>query len=399
MTSSPEINIFLFDIDGVLLYPGGYRVALERTINYCSQAMGWGNCAPEENTTSIFEAHGITNEWDMSAICLAGLFSAAWHESPSMQFPSSVPAALAMVRENAIPTQKVDYAHLAREISNEMRPSEHPALAAPRVFSRYSSVLSSNGGRTSFVALLDEILLTTRDMHRSYTTPVFQNYALGSVHYRQIYGLDPIFEVPSMIEQHDRIVLLEENRDRLISAVRGGLLKAVLYTARPSMPPLNVLDPRHYYSPEAEMAASLAKLSELPLVGFGDMQWLARGSGIDPDSYVKPSPVHAIAAIGAALVEDQMNLMLASEFLAQSGRCRPPLNGLKGKHFHVTVFEDSATSIQSVQQAGEILTSAGIPAKISSYGIATHSEKRMRLVEIGARVFDDVNVALDGLLP
>ena len=84
-------SVYLLDVDGVLLYPGGYREALRRTINYFSSAMGWGDCSLKDETALIFEAHGITNEWDMSAICLASLFVEAWKYVPGIRLPELVP--------------------------------------------------------------------------------------------------------------------------------------------------------------------------------------------------------------------------------------------------------------------------------------------------------------------
>lgn len=392
------MDIFLFDIDGVLLYPGGYRAALASTVNQFSQAMGWGNCAPEEHVTSVFEAYGITSEWDITAICLSGLFNAAWQQSHTVHWPTSVPQALDAVRVQGIPAQSVDYAQIARNIAAEMHPGEYPSLAAPRVFARELDSYADKVCTQSITELLDEILLTTRDIHRSHTLSVFQTYLLGSELYRQTYGLEPIFVSPSMIMKYDELLLSLKNRERILTAVRAGVIKAVLYTARPSLPP-NVEDPNHYYSSEAEMAASLAGLVDLPLVGLGSMQWLARDSDLEPDSYVKPSPVHAIAAIGTAASDVDPALMRAAHSLGQDGKFMHPILGLKGENIHVRVFEDSAHSIQAVQHAVDILINVGIPAKFTAYGIARHSEKRSTLVASGARVFDDVNAALVNLLP
>ena len=129
------------------------------------------------------------------------------------------------------------------------------------------------------------------------------------------------------------------------------------------------------------------------------MQWLARDLDLEADTYVKPSPVHAIASIGAAASDVNPALMRAAHSLGQNGKFIHPLLGLKGKNIHVRVFEDSAHSIQAVQHAVEILIQVGVPAKFTAYGIAKHSEKRSVLAESGARVFDDVNAALVDLLP
>ncbi|MDP7346455.1 MAG: hypothetical protein QF690_05345, partial [Anaerolineales bacterium] len=219
-------NVYLLDVDGVLLHPGGYREALNRTINHFSQAMGWGDCAPEDATALVFEANGIINEWDMSAICLAALFGAAWQHDPGLQLPRSVPAALALVRGRGVPPQRVDFAQTARNVAAEMRPGEYPALAAPRAFSCALNSSPRGAGRAALTALLDEILLTTRDIHRSHTLPVFQTLVLGSAVFEQTYSLAPPFETASTIEENDRPLISRDNRQRLLRATGSGEIKA-----------------------------------------------------------------------------------------------------------------------------------------------------------------------------
>ena len=170
-------SIYLLDVDGVLLHPGGYREALKRTINHFSRAMGWGDCAPEDSTALVFEAHGITNEWDMCAICLAALFVAAWQHVSDLQLPRSVPDALAVVQKYGVPPQQVDFAQTARDVSAQMRSGARPALAAPFAFSLALNSSPKSDSRSNLTALLDEIFSTTHDIHRSHTLPVFSTYA------------------------------------------------------------------------------------------------------------------------------------------------------------------------------------------------------------------------------
>ena len=61
-------NLYLLDIDNVLIYPGGYRESFSRTINYFMRAMGWKDSNSHQSAAQVFEAHGITNEWDLSLI-------------------------------------------------------------------------------------------------------------------------------------------------------------------------------------------------------------------------------------------------------------------------------------------------------------------------------------------
>jgi len=387
-------SVYLLDVDGVLLHPGGYREALNRTINHFSQAMGWGDFAPEDATALVFEAQGITSEWDMSAICLAALFAAAWQHDPGLQFLRSVPAALAEVRGHGVPPQPVNFAQIARAVAAEMRPGEYPTLAAPRVFSRALNSSSSGEGRAPLTALLDEILLTARDSHRSRTLLVFQTYALGSAAFEQTYSLAPPFETTSMIVENDRPIISQENRRRLLCAADAGEIKPVVFTARPSLPPRGIRDGVGFYAPEAELAVQLVGLEPLPMVGFGRIQWLAQERGGDADLWVKPAPVHALAAIGAAVSGDEKAGLLGAHALVEEGRLQTPFSELVNETLNVTVFEDSAHSVQAVERGVEILRDAGAECRFAGRGIATHPEKCANLEKVGASVFPDVNAAL-----
>ena len=180
-------SVYLLDVDGVLLYPGGYREALRRTINYFSSAMGWGDCSLKDETALIFEAHGITNEWDMSAICLASLFVEAWKYVPGIRLPELVPDALMAVRKDGVPRQIVDFAKTARNVASEMGAGEYASLAAPRVFARDLKAYPRDDSQRALTVLLNEILLNTRDINRSQTLLVLQTFALGSTLFEDLF--------------------------------------------------------------------------------------------------------------------------------------------------------------------------------------------------------------------
>ena len=96
----PISNLYLFDMDAVLLYPGGYRAALMATVNYFSREMGLGDCAPTMHEIEVFESVGITSEWDSAPMCIVALM---------------------------LNGKRVDYAELARRVSAETKSGECPA--------------------------------------------------------------------------------------------------------------------------------------------------------------------------------------------------------------------------------------------------------------------------------
>jgi len=342
------MNIYLFDMDAVLLYPGGYRAALMATVNYFSREMGLGDCAPTMHEIEVFESVGITSEWDSAPICIATLM---------------------------LNGKRVDYAELVRRVSAETRSGEVPAEAAYRVVispSPPSPLPQGEGG-----LLLEDILLRSRDINRSRVLQVFQQFTLGD-HYEATYGLKRTFE-----DGHGSL-LLKHDCKAIMSSVPE---RSAIYTARPSKPPRDV--PMQIgYAPEAELGAELVGLGHLPLIGFGRLQWLAERVGGHGEHFIKPSPVHALAAIGAAFGFAESESLLMAEALAR-GESNTRLKELRG--VRVTVFEDSATSIQGVRQAVNL-----IGGQCVGIGISSGGPKLEKLVKISDRVYPNIDEALQG---
>jgi hypothetical protein len=124
------------------------------------------------------------------------------------------------------------------------------------------------------------------------------------------------------------------------------------------------------------------------------MQWLAQECGGDADMCVKPAPIHALAAIGAALCGDEKSGLLGAHALVEEGRLQAPFAEVVDQGISVTVFEDSAGGVQAVERGAEMLRAAGAECRFAARGIATHPEKCANLEKVGASVFPDVNAAL-----
>ncbi|RMD92033.1 MAG: hypothetical protein D6814_17515, partial [Calditrichaeota bacterium] len=92
------MNIFLFDMDGVLLTPVGYHKALKQTVERVGQMLGFAGVELTTEEIAAFEAAGVTSEWDTAAICSALLLGEAirqqpnvpWHLPPAPNKPSVV---------------------------------------------------------------------------------------------------------------------------------------------------------------------------------------------------------------------------------------------------------------------------------------------------------------------
>jgi len=335
-------------MDSVLLHPGGYRAALIETVNHFSRAMGFGDLAPTHDEIEAFEAAGITSEWDSAPISIA---------------------------EIALTGQRPHYHSLVQRVSAEWRKGEYPVEAAHRLISN-SKLLTSNGNLR-----LENLLLHSRDIRRSPALNIFQQFTLGDA-FEETYGLPKTIEAHSTLLKHDRAAL-----------ARPAPPNSAIYTARPTRPPRDV-PPRLGYAPEAELGAQLVGLSHLPIIGFGSFQWLAETIGGDPEAYLKPSPVHALAAIGAAIGASESESLRAAEAAARN-EWLSPLQELRGVKGRVTVFEDSARSIVGVREAASLL---GENWECVGVGISPGGPKKLALEKVANRVYPSVNDAIDGEL-
>ena len=67
-------KILLFDIDGVLVQPAGYRLAMEETCRHFLDKGGITSALHYPEIYSNFEAQLVTSEWDMVPLTLLLLF-------------------------------------------------------------------------------------------------------------------------------------------------------------------------------------------------------------------------------------------------------------------------------------------------------------------------------------
>lgn len=159
-----------------------------------------------------------------------------------------------------------------------------------------------------------------RACHMQIFLYVFQQFTLGD-EFESAYGLRPTVQTHSTLLHHDRPALN-----------RPAPPRSVIYTARPNRPPRDV--------------ARASATRQRPNSG---RKW--------SDYYLKPSPVHGLAAIGAALGGPESAAIRAGE-AAFRDQWLSPLKELRQESGRVTVFEDSARSIAGVRQAVRLLRHA-----------------------------------------
>lgn len=386
-------TLILFDVDGVLIHPAGYKAATRATVEHFAAAMGQSYTGPSDDEIAVFEANGITNEWDSCAICTADTLLAALDRQPDLLRPS-LEATFAAIREAGLALPRPDYAALARDVvrggtDGRLPAADYLAHLRTRVPSERWPVLE---------ALLGHVY----DLGRAPVTRVFQSHALGSARYAATYGLPPMVEAESCLTAHDRPLLDHASRERLLVWLGNPAHGAVIFTARPSLPPADVPPgalpgtPPAGYSPDAELAAELLDLAgHLPLIGQGRIGWLAWRENRPVEDYVKPAPVQALAAIAAAAARAEFPALDAAAVLYESGRLIGPLAALATQSTRVVVFEDSPTGIRAARGATEVLRRAGLNVTFECVGVSPNPDKRAALSAIAGQVVDDINAGLE----
>src|SRR5574341_986131 len=116
----PEQTVFLFDIDGVLLHPAGYKEALRAALDYFSREMGQEPVALTYDEIAVFDSVGMTNEWLSGAMCLGAMLVAAAEQSPD-SVRASFRETLAALRSQEVLCPRPDFAAAALEMR-----AQHP---------------------------------------------------------------------------------------------------------------------------------------------------------------------------------------------------------------------------------------------------------------------------------
>jgi len=213
----------------------------------------------------------------------------------------------------------------------------------------------------------------------------WEAFALGTDSYRETYRVEPPLESSSLLSELDKPNISHRGLETIRSAIRAGALGAAVFTARPSRPQsLPGVMPDN--SPEAEIPLRAMNLL-LPLAGYGQMRWLADRHNQRTDAYLKPSPVHAIAAMALAGGAPELDSLEAARALVEEGVVQPALEPLRTGDLRIHLFEDTPTGIRSLQQAARILEKSGIHNDVTMFGISGSNEKIKALEGLGARIF------------
>jgi phosphoglycolate phosphatase-like HAD superfamily hydrolase len=355
------MDILIFDMDGVLLQAQGYHRALQETVRKTGEYLSLSDIELTLEDIYRFESLGISSEWQSSALCMAFL---------EIQLQSgTIPSNLAL-----------DDLFWALEDQPLHLPALQRGLAA---LEQISLRLDTNFDK------IKARMAESENINKSLTMNWLQELVLGSAAYQERYQRQAHFNSPSYLEMYDIPLLSPDNAEWIAVLSETPGRGAAIMTNRPSAGPFDTAG-----SPEAEMGLKLIGLSKMPLIGYGEMSWLALNVSQDVEELLKPNQIHALAAIFSAVgipAEDALRTALDDLSLLDQS----VFDRLMEKT--ITVFEDTPAGVKAVQQAGELLRANGLEVTVTAIGIARDQVKIKALESIGATVFPDINTALSSL--
>lgn len=386
----------LFDIDGVLINPSGYRKAVYDTTYHFLKKLGFPNIAINEEIITSFEAIGITSEWDV------------------------IPLYLLMVTELSLVENRPDtsldnYQDCFNFFQKyEFHPDQKKIISSVLVlkdflqdgYSACESLLNHhfekdslqvfNHVRNKISWLINDWIMESRNILKSEILQYFQNLTLGSILFQEITGLDWIIETEPYLVKYDYPMILDETRNEILRLGSNNNFFSSVITARPSTFPNGLTSKgSQLIFPEAELALKCLKLEKIPCVGFGVLEYLGKEMNGAGDQFVKPSPVHAMTAIllssGVEII-DALRLSYDYFFNDQHSELVDYLSRF-GQPLNLCIFEDSIIGIQSLKLSYERLKKDGFEINMIAYGISTEQNKIEALIKENALIFPTINEA------
>jgi hypothetical protein len=232
------------------------------------------------------------------------------------------------------------------------------------------------------------VLQTARGADGSLIHRTFQELVLGSAVYAQTYPYPALLGVESYLKKFDHPLLAQETAEAILRWREAPAQFAAIFTSRPSRPLPGV-----FSTPEAELGAALVGLGELPVIGLGSLLWLSEQRQAGPQAFLKPSPVHVLAASLSALKHPTLTCLQEAAALALDGKIEAIWTELAGAE--LTVFDDSPAGLGSAAAAQACLAQAGVQVTMNLVGIASDPQKIAALHRLGARTYPDIVTALE----
>jgi hypothetical protein len=390
------LNLLLFDVDGVLVYDRAYRAGVTAVLNYFGGLLGRARPVIDEAAIEAMHAHSYTNEWDMCPFGVGIMLIESLARVPGIRLAAAPPIEFLRQVQAAHP----DRFPFEQYLNQTDQFTGNPAARALAVLLAASDRLIGNDhNRQLAQAFVRELLADPYNLARTITTQVFQEHVLGSTAYEETYGLPAHFDLPGLLHTEDRPALLPAGKCAIDALAQSGRAQVCVFTARPSLPPADVVDRSALraagYSPEAELALQLIDLQGYPLIAMGRMLWLSQHINRPVETLTKPAPVQALAAIAAAVTRHEAASLTAAYRLIAQSELTEPFASLRSEPLHVWVFEDARPGLQAARGAVELLCQHTIDAHFHGIGIASGGPKADALKSICDIILPDVNVAIE----
>lgn len=381
-----EHTIMALDVDGVLVRPLAYRQAVRLTITFFGELLGINpgdfmvadKYRASGRNMSHFEAAGIHDPWDVSAIIVSLM------KLKQVGIDVSNGAALEAFRANPNPQ------------------SHPPEVILEWIFEKYRQVTAET------MQDIAKTLSQTRDPFKNEVTSVFQEYVLGRGTFKTTYDRPSRTGAEeSLIRTMDQSLIGDSGRREIKKISQGGGM-VIVYTGRPGLPPYDAQRrPADGYAPEAELAVEKSRVEPIGIVSMGSMEWLARITKTSTESLTKPNPTQALATILSGLRgrTDAQVLMDAYEW-GRTGETPEDLqpfvrNGNRAQ-LEIVVVEDSPSGVIAFINAKKILEEKGVNVELSAIGVHGESPEKhkafVRLAQEGGIFIDTNSNTKEGLI-
>ncbi len=361
-----ENTIIALDVDGVLVRPSAYRLAVGLTINFFAEQLGVDSkdFTVEDRYRSFgrnmnhFEAEGIHDPWDVSTIIVA----------------------LMKLKKAGINISNSDALEAFK--ANSTAQSHPPDVILNWIIERYQNVLRVEDAKD-----IAQTLSNTRNPFKNEVTSIFQEFVLGRETFQTTYGRPSRTNTEeSLIATKDQSLIDDRARreiDRM--SQQGGMI--VIYTGRPGLPPSDARRRQaDGYAPEAEFAVEKSRVTALGIVSMGSMEWLGRATKTSVESLTKPNPTQALAAILSAFRgRVEMQVLMDAYRWGQTGDTPEELQSFieKKTRLNLVVVEDSPSGVRAFVSARRVLENNGINVGLTAIGVHDVSfEKHMAFMRL-----------------
>jgi hypothetical protein len=376
------LRILLLDLDEVLIEQVAYHESLKGCVGMVGRWCGFESVRLTDEDIALFESLGVTSEWDSSAMCAALLLDRAWSVDPRFRLPVSPDAPNG--RLHGLPTP--DFQSFFREtLERGVSGIEARRLTEQRLL---QAKPHTRAQRHALQAMLREAY----DTRCSLTNRIIQEVNLGASEFEACYGLPAALPGQGLLRTLDQPLISQQQAALLIEWNQAPGKRAVVFTNR-----LSRFPDRTRGAPEAEIGLARTGLSALPFISMGHLDWLCEQRGLEPQSLLKPSPVHALAALRLALGDSVGEALAVAAALGLDQQDIGGWRALDGAH--AIVFEDSFRGLQSARGAQHSLEQVGVRLALDLRGVTTREVKRRALELAGGTVYPDFPSAARDVLP